>query len=1358
MMNSRNNQWLIDLSKEDIWAEHLESVPAMICYSYAQLRRMAESGQVYGVMLQCKDLYEALYRIPLIMAMIVIESDPSYKEKQGYSDVIRLALEQPMSMGRWNELAEKFISRKNRTLILPEALIKILKRTHELYEEEVSESCSDVVNWRNSAVGHGALKFEDDPAYQVEIRNLLVHLKEYFGDGAGEDAAALYQAAYFCAGDIRLTGDCQYRPEFRGNIRLCVDGTQYSIGDFISDEELKLYLFDSFYSKQKLIRFSSYIDGRDELKGSKYFSDLYDRFVLKNRQDFGLNTGKITREQEQILELLNMPAKYIRPVRLIEMLEDRMAETGHGVISMLMERGTGKSAFANRMSGLFNKKPLIKNCFSRCYHVQNAALRGISDFINALNFNFRHSYDHTQDLYGNTDELRTLTLEGTDPAGAMAAFLNYYHRQYGKEYTILLIDGIDEITEQAGTIMDYIPAGDQLDEGVFILLLSRFRDEKTVQGRSRQYIERALALSDSVIEVHREDEANTDVLRTCIEGWKKEQAGREALSTDELIERADHRFLYLKAYMELPPDVLLDKTDETQFVKSYLEYVMSFYGPLQKQKSREIAVAIALFPQITLKEYQEYMNCMDLTYGFVGMLNDLMPLLSVLHINGEDAYEFADQAYAECVLHEFPNTANDVVEFFLSSFTAHCGQYLVLHGNRNGMTDDDPEYHRISDMIAFYTEGMLMIYQHGKANPALLEKHFRSIDIIRFYAFLMMDRWANLGYGRYLKDKLFDCIADSIVYCLQNPGYERGKAWLKQLNDWLLTPENGIYYLNQYLRLHPLGPEMRKLLLDNADAFPLRDWFWLFDHDYSLELCRILQKQALTDQFIDYIIHARNLNTDCLEKMFSIGHLTKAQEARVLSALVAISSCDDSEQAKQKQIKYLKEMKSKGYSVDAPTVNAVAKRLRRSFQEIWDALTTLDPDTLIRMAEKGQLQLGANVTAFREAISVLQDHTANFTDNSKNRDKVGFVISDLLWNPERYSGNPLVQELYCAYYQRLCYEKEHDGFADFLISAPQLDRFIIGILKANKAEDLIREILKWIAWTEVIIDQDHSEIVMILSRLYIEVVCQLKQQNENEEALLLKAKYIEKWDTKAFFAADPLETYVPYDSLIYCTDNTLSLLKEYHDQGMHEQFRDLLKRIEESVPVIDESLDRGGLTERMCKRAEYRFMGMRKETGVSDEFDTYLESIPEKHLASVKEICRNLTRDSDYTALNTHIYQVLECAWQQHDWTKCIKRCHELEEILSSVESTSDEMVRSILEPEIRRIHEYKEFFEFLTAQDNMTEAATIIEHDTSDTYSMFYEDLRAENDWYKKQIKKPGIPEGTRYVYQFGIRFMPYR
>ena len=468
----QRNQWLIDIwDKEYARAEGLDNVPAMLCYSYNQLINLVKNGQVYGVLLQIKDVFEQLYKIPLVMTLIVLDSESKYKDEKEYSDIIKSAIGSPMSMGQWDALANTII-KSSRSIDLPENLITILKRTRTLYRTEISPTAPDIINWRNNTIGHGVLKFEDDLSYREEIEKLLEMLKNYFNGTKKYSINNLYDNAYFTQGGYKLTGNNLYSYDNGSVLKLYLDNKEYECSHYINNHELKYYLFDSYYCKKKVIKYCSYYDGQNEIVQSKYFSDLYEKFILKRRTSINSFPGIISREDDILLEYLNTPSEYVKPLELIQCLEDKLEEIISGVITIFMERGTGKSAFANQMSGLYHNNPLIKSSFSRCYHISNASIRGTTDFINSINFSFRHSFDPSQDLWGGIDDIPTLSTKTSTPSMDMANFLNYFHDKYRKEYTILVIDGIDEITDENESIINFIPEIKDLDDGVFVVLLS----------------------------------------------------------------------------------------------------------------------------------------------------------------------------------------------------------------------------------------------------------------------------------------------------------------------------------------------------------------------------------------------------------------------------------------------------------------------------------------------------------------------------------------------------------------------------------------------------------------------------------------------------------------------------------------------------------------------------------------------------------------------------------------------------------------------------------------------------------------------------------------------------------------------
>ena len=703
-----SNQWLIDLSKdESLWATELDELPSMIHFEYAQLKSLAQEGQVYGVLLQLKDMYETILKIPVIMTLVIIDSDPKYKDCSEYKDIMEAFLESPMSMGNWDYLAS-IIIKNNEKLNLPDNLIEILEKTRELYNANITYQVSDVVNWRNNTIAHGALKFEDDVNYQEEVTSLLNLLKDYFERDKKISIKGLYDSIYFQCGENKLVTDC-YDKNAKHDLILHIAENEYIISNYVNACDFKWYLFESFYSRKNLVKYSSYIDGKNNTIQNKYFSMLYEKHVLKGNKDNAVDSDCITREEARLLDYLSMPTDYVKPSKLVEMLREQMKALKKGVITIFMERGTGKSAFANQISGYYQSEPLLKNSLSRCYHVSNTALRGVIFFIDSINNDFRVHLNNDNDLWSSKNGIPSIAMETDNPAEDMAKLLNFYHekyrRKYRKDYTTLVIDGIDEITEQSECILNYIPSKEQLNDGVFVVLTTRFGDEGTVQGKSRKYIEKATQLADGRLEIRRHDEINKELLKRYIEKHENRFGLNNNIDKDALIKKSDFRILYLRAYLAMKDQVALDNTNEGKFIESYMNYLLSFYGINQRQKLKEIAVSIALFPSISIKTYQEYLNCQEITYEFIGLFNDLLPLLTVLHVDGEKVYEFADSAYADFVIEAYPDVVKDVIKVFDESMNSHLGSYIQIGRPALKNFNNESNGMKLNRDIVFFIDG-----------------------------------------------------------------------------------------------------------------------------------------------------------------------------------------------------------------------------------------------------------------------------------------------------------------------------------------------------------------------------------------------------------------------------------------------------------------------------------------------------------------------------------------------------------------------------------------------------------------------------------------------------------------------------
>lgn len=1289
-----SNQWLIDLSQENMWADEIDGIPSMLFYSYQLLRKLAQNGQVYGVMLQCKDLYEALYKIPTIMSLIIIENTPSNKEKDEYSDVIKASLSSPLSMGLWDKLANTIIKR-SKAFMIPEELVNVLKATKHLYELEVSSDYPDVVNWRNGAIGHGALKFEDDPAYKIEIRNLLTHLKEYFEKGVSHSVRDLYRNIYFYTPVCKLVGDNKYDATDNSEIMLKVGDCTYTVTKYLNHYNFKLYLFNSFYYRKSISKYSSYIDGQEEVIFDQYFSRLYEKYVIKGNADFKLNSTLVTREQERALECLSMPSEYIKPVRLIALIKERIDELNKGVISVFMERGTGKSALANQMSGLFHKQSIIKRSFSRCYHVQNAALRGISDFVNAVNFNFKHSYDQSDDLWGSPEELPTLSMDD-DPADALATFLNFYHEKYDNEYTIFVIDGIDELTEETKMILDFIPSRDQLRDGVIVLLLSRFKDEKSVVGNSVQFIEKAELMSDTSIQVRRNDTINLEPLITYIEKWRNNSVEKQLLVVDDLLRKADNRFLFLRAYLNLPYNIILDNTDEYKFVQSYMDQLFSLYGPSQNRKIKEMAVTFALFPSITIKQYQEYLNCLDLTYEFIGILNDLLPLLTVIHINGENAYEFADIAYVEYVLREYSDIILDVLHYFEISFDNHLKDYYS-HTHLQGKEIQNHERDQLNQAIIFFGEGLQGISSKID-NNTIARWYFSNTKIWNLVGALATDPWARNGHGDYLKSKLLECVCLNIYYCVQNYQDKHVKEWMHVLYQNAIESryKSKSYYIRSFRMTKVIVTHRKEtdkaaqFLLDHPEiVIDNPDFIWLLQARKTLEMVEFIIENRIIIPFIKTLNVIERawwydsfLTYDLPPKIEEF--LLKKQLDRYLQKEKEFVQYDTNEKDK-KLLLILSKIRQKGYRVDPHLIPSAIDDLMKQVEEgtIWSDLFEKRVNDAIGYLKKMELKEPDSLSPdFNVYLSLKNEYSA-----FKNSDSV--------------------KKLHAAYYAKMCHMRENGKLSAFLEQEILLDDYISDILinEFGSSRKYYNELIKWIEIIEPCADKNHKHIVLLLSRMYIEAIEWLeKNEPENKEEIQkIKEEYIlSGCDTRAFFAcyfagriskAKEPEIIYSVPATIYCCSNTLCLLNDYYQTHLFDKFNWLLEHVEKSISLIDNNQITDADTEIMCSIAKFQFMKFRRELNIENSFDSYLLETLEDHNTAIFSGIKALSRDSNFNELMFRIRILMEYYWQNEKWQECVAYCDQLINQIKQINPYSDDILKESISKTLEQVERYRSFF-----------------------------------------------------------------
>ena len=166
----QNTDWLKALADDaSLWEERaFEVMPAVIAYEYKQLHKLAKAGNVYGTMLQMKDVCEIILKYPMILGLCILQTDNKPDDKQFYQELILGILEETsMVLGKWVGKVETLRKKQ-----LPIILCNIINRTLDFWGHKIG-SHNDITNWRNQTIGHGVLRSEDNRDLQIEIKDLL---------------------------------------------------------------------------------------------------------------------------------------------------------------------------------------------------------------------------------------------------------------------------------------------------------------------------------------------------------------------------------------------------------------------------------------------------------------------------------------------------------------------------------------------------------------------------------------------------------------------------------------------------------------------------------------------------------------------------------------------------------------------------------------------------------------------------------------------------------------------------------------------------------------------------------------------------------------------------------------------------------------------------------------------------------------------------------------------------------------------------------------------------------------------------------------------------------------------------------
>ncbi len=634
--------WLKNISDDNNgWIENADkNWPSVLAFEYNRLRSLCSEKNSYGVMLCLKDNFEALLKFEILIAFAWLKNRCDEKFER---EVLSQITAPNLSFGSWRALARIIVEGSKRfNYILPEYIP--LEKVWLLF----SNSKMDIVNWRNEKIGHGVLGFEEDELFKKDItekigwfRSIAGELDAYLqkqnlylrcNDGSIEELLGAEKARNLPNGGkvyVKIAGESIDEIELDPFICVWCDDE----GQCGEEKRYGIYFFDN-QKKPSLSFFQAYTTGYSHKLRESYFEKL--RSYIEKKQvtlDAAADNPYKETEEYRLLDIASVVDDYVRYDGLFEWLKDKINEGEYkkGSFLIKMDRGMGKSVFTDKLSTLFDNPEYIADDLDvRTYHFSRMQSGGEEDLYTYIEMLWNHAYGGKE--YNGIRPIKEHLSEEENKRKGFAEYLGDVLKSRlskGNHRRILMVlDGVDEIVNQKE--LDFLPAGEDLPDGVYILYTSRNPDTESLKYETEKSI-KEMIVDDELI-VTKESSTNIDFLKKYISNGKMSSVDENVKET--IIEKAGYNILQLSLLCRLVENgVGIDEIDDPKkLVSAYLNLLRKRYGNKEYTKIEELLAIIAVLGEIeslSLRTIGELSSENMVTLRLIGLMADILPLLNV---------------------------------------------------------------------------------------------------------------------------------------------------------------------------------------------------------------------------------------------------------------------------------------------------------------------------------------------------------------------------------------------------------------------------------------------------------------------------------------------------------------------------------------------------------------------------------------------------------------------------------------------------------------------------------------------------------------------------------------------------------
>ena len=625
--------WMKKLKQEnDLWnTENVKYLPNGFKQEYSRLFDLMQNDNLFGVFLQTKDLFEILIKIPTL-SFLAYEFSKNSLEK---GEWLFKFFEKDLSFGDWNRIGVFYA----KNISDPE-----VKKYFENWDKLIEKK--QVLKWRNDWIGHGALAQEDNNEFNLSLNKKICELLDFVKENI--NVIKKY---------ILKRDNGEYEFEYADN---CINFTPWVIY-----QNGKTYFFDSYKERKKKACYLDYENGgKVDINDNKINYFLSKLLVQNSTRTFVESRLEeiVLLSEEKLIRDLEKSEDYIRPEYLCSAVDDFINQD-RGIMLIQMPEGCGKTLFSYALDGNGQARIKEEGCLIRTYYVNDTYASSIDYFASTLGDIFRTDSEGKLLFRGN---IPFFNFHEDDKSNVLVSLLEFYKDNIEESKILLVIDGLDEIKKQKdGSILDYLPDGNKLSSGIYIICTCRTDEELT------QYSELFIKLHSinftRKLLIDKEDEGYIDILNKFI---KKKIGNKDCKQYNKIIEVANYKFKKIDYICRHIEETNCESIDENILTEWNFEYLNRVFGDKYFHNIVSFCVYMRLLNrpmtinQLCLGTTGKETNMKDLY--FLWYLKDIIQLNrnslgNKISIKSESANKWLDENYRDSICQKAKNLIDEYI-------------------------------------------------------------------------------------------------------------------------------------------------------------------------------------------------------------------------------------------------------------------------------------------------------------------------------------------------------------------------------------------------------------------------------------------------------------------------------------------------------------------------------------------------------------------------------------------------------------------------------------------------------------------------------------------------------------------------